>query len=50
MHHYAYILIATDLDLKAPELKPGMTRDELLAVLKGHAKSTAGLVLRFKHP
>jgi Raf kinase inhibitor-like YbhB/YbcL family protein len=50
VHHYAYILIATDLDPKAPELKPGMTRDELLAVLKGHAKGTAGLVLRFKHP
>jgi Raf kinase inhibitor-like YbhB/YbcL family protein len=49
-HHYTYILIATDLDPKAPELKPGMTREELLAVLKGHAKGTAGLILRFKHP
>jgi Raf kinase inhibitor-like YbhB/YbcL family protein len=50
VHHYVYILIATDLDPKAPELKPGMTRDELLAVLKGPVKGTAGLVLRFKHP
>ena len=50
MHHYAYILFATDIDPKAPELKPGMTRDELLTVLKGHTKATAGLVLRFKHP
>jgi len=49
-HHYTLILIATDLDPKAPELKPGMTRDELLAVLKGHVKGTAGLILRFKHP
>jgi Raf kinase inhibitor-like YbhB/YbcL family protein len=49
-HHYVLILIATDLDPKAPELKPGMTRDELLAALKGHAKGTAGLVLRFQHP
>jgi Raf kinase inhibitor-like YbhB/YbcL family protein len=49
-HHYTYMLIATDLDPKAAELKPGMTRDELLAVLKGHAKGTAGLILRFKHP
>ncbi|HEV2188312.1 MAG TPA: YbhB/YbcL family Raf kinase inhibitor-like protein, partial [Stellaceae bacterium] len=30
-HHYTYILMATDFDPKAPELKPGMTRDELLA-------------------
>lgn len=49
-HHYTYILMATDLDPKAPELKPGMTRDELLAALKGHVKGTAGLILRFKHP
>src|SRR5579864_3452801 len=49
-HHYTLILMATDLDPKAPELKPGMTRDELLAALKGHVKGTAGLILRFKHP
>lgn len=49
-HHFTLILIATDLDPKDPALKPGMTRDELLAALKGHAKGTAGLVLRFKHP
>ena len=49
-HHFTYILMATDLDPKAPELKPGMTRDELLAALKGHVKGTAGLILRFKHP
>jgi len=49
-HHYTLIVIATDLDPQAPELKPGMTRDELLAALKGHVKGTAGLILRFKHP
>ena len=49
-HHYTYILIATDLDPKAPELKAGMTRDELLAALKGHVKGTAGIILCFKHP
>ena len=49
-HHYTLILIATDLDPKDPALKPGMTRDELLAALKGHVKGTAGLILRFKHP
>jgi Raf kinase inhibitor-like YbhB/YbcL family protein len=47
-HHYTLILIATDLDPKA--LAPGMTRDELLAALKGHTKGTAGLILRFTHP
>lgn len=49
-HHFALVLMATDLDPKDPALKPGMTRDELLATLKGHVKGTAGLILRFKHP
>jgi len=47
-HHYTFTLIATDLDPKA--LQPGMTRDELFAALAGHAKSGAGLILRFRHP
>ena len=47
-HHYTLTLIATDLDAKA--LAPGMTRDELFAALKGHAKGGAGLILRFTHP
>jgi Raf kinase inhibitor-like YbhB/YbcL family protein len=47
-HHYTLILIATDLDPKA--LQPGLTRDELLAALSGHAKGSAGLIARFKHP
>ena len=46
-HHYTFTLIATDLDPKA--LAAGMTRDELMAALAGHAKSAAGLVTRFKH-
>jgi Raf kinase inhibitor-like YbhB/YbcL family protein len=53
-HHYTFTLIATDLDPKAPELKPGMTREELAAVLgagpNSHVKGSAGLVTRFKHP
>jgi Raf kinase inhibitor-like YbhB/YbcL family protein len=53
-HHYTWTLIATDLDPKAPELKPGMTREELAAVLgagpNSHVKGAAGLVTRFKHP
>jgi Raf kinase inhibitor-like YbhB/YbcL family protein len=46
-HHYTFTLIATDLDPKA--LQPGLTRDELLAALNGHAKGAAGLIGRFKH-
>jgi Raf kinase inhibitor-like YbhB/YbcL family protein len=48
-HHYTFTLVATDLDPKAPELKPGMTREELTAALKDHVKGSAGLIGRFKH-
>lgn len=47
-HHYTFTLIATDLDPHA--LKPGMTRDEVLHALEGHAKGAAGLIGRFTHP
>ena len=46
-HHYTFTLIATDLDPKA--LQPGMTRDELLAALNGHALGAAGRIGRFRH-
>jgi Raf kinase inhibitor-like YbhB/YbcL family protein len=46
-HHYTFTLIATDLDPKA--LRPGMTRDELLTALRGHALLAAGLIGRFRH-
>jgi hypothetical protein len=46
-HHYTFTLIATDLDPKA--LQPGMTRDELLAALNGHALGVAGRIGRFRH-
>jgi len=46
-HHYTFTLIATDLDPKA--LQPGMTRDELLTALKGHALAAAGRIGRFRH-
>lgn len=46
-HHYTFTLIATDLDPKA--LQPGMTRDELLVALSGHALGGAGLIGRFRH-
>jgi Raf kinase inhibitor-like YbhB/YbcL family protein len=47
-HHYTLILVATDLDPTA--LQPGMTREELLPAIKPHAKGSAGLILRFRHP
>jgi Raf kinase inhibitor-like YbhB/YbcL family protein len=49
-HHYTWTLIATDLDPKSPELKAGMTREELAAALKEHVKGSAGLITRFRHP
>lgn len=54
-HHYTWTLVATDLDPKDPALKPGLTREELAAVLgagtpTSHVKGSAGLVTRFKHP
>lgn len=41
-HHYIITLMATDLDPTA--LKPGMTRDEAIKALDGHAKAAASLV------
>jgi hypothetical protein len=43
--HYAFTLIATDLDPKA--LAAGLTQAELLDALKGHNLKAAGFVLRF---
>jgi Raf kinase inhibitor-like YbhB/YbcL family protein len=47
-HHYTFTLIATDLEPK--ELKEGMTRDELIKALDGHAKGAAGLIGTFSKP
>jgi Raf kinase inhibitor-like YbhB/YbcL family protein len=47
-HHYTFTLIATDLEPHA--LPPGLTREELLAALAGHAKEATGLIGRFRHP
>ena len=35
-HHYTFTLIATDLEPMA--LQPGMTRDEVMKALDGHAQ------------
>jgi len=45
MHHYIFLLIATDL---APDALPsGLTRTELDAALKGHTKGAAAWIGRF---
>jgi Raf kinase inhibitor-like YbhB/YbcL family protein len=41
-HHYIFTIMATDLEPTA--LKEGMTRDEAIKALDGHAKSAASLV------
>jgi len=53
-HHYTFVLVATDLDVK--DLAPGLTRDELLPKLvppapaPSHAKGSAGIVGLFVKP
>jgi Raf kinase inhibitor-like YbhB/YbcL family protein len=44
-HHYTMTVVATDLELAA--LPPGLTRDELLAALKGHAVGGQSIVGRY---
>ena len=44
-HHYLFTVVATDLDPGA--LKPGLTRDEVYAAMKGHALAGASLVGRY---
>ena len=44
-HHYIFTLMATDLEPTA--LKEGMTRDELIKALDGHAKGATSLVGMF---
>ena len=48
LHHYIITVIATDIT--PGTLKPGLTRDELLAALRGHALAPASIVGRFKRP
>ena len=44
-HHYIFTLMATDLEPSA--LKEGMTRDEVIKALDGHAKGATSLVGMF---
>lgn len=48
LHHYIITVIATDLE--PGKLKPGLTRDELIAELKGHALAPASIVGRYARP
>jgi Raf kinase inhibitor-like YbhB/YbcL family protein len=45
-HHYVFLVIATDLE--PGTLEKGLSREELLAKLRGHALAPAGLVARYK--
>jgi Raf kinase inhibitor-like YbhB/YbcL family protein len=47
-HHYVITLIATELDPHA--LKPGLTRDELLSQLRGHALAPATIIGKYNRP
>jgi phosphatidylethanolamine-binding protein (PEBP) family uncharacterized protein len=47
-HHYTFTLIATDLEPTA--LQPGMTRDEVMKALDGHAKGATGIIGTFSKP
>jgi Raf kinase inhibitor-like YbhB/YbcL family protein len=48
LHHYTFILMATDLEPNA--LQAGLTRDELAPALKGHVKGSTGIVGMFGRP
>jgi phosphatidylethanolamine-binding protein (PEBP) family uncharacterized protein len=47
-HHYAFVIIATDLDPK--ELPPGLPLPVLWDRLKDHRKAAAGLVGLYVNP
>ena len=44
LHHYVISIIATDLEPTA--LKPGLTRDEVMAAITGHGKAVTAIVGR----
>ncbi len=44
-HHYVFTVVATDLEPGA--LKPGLTRDEVYAAIKGHALAGASIVGKY---
>jgi len=44
-HHYVFTVVATDLEPMA--LKPGMTRDEVYAAIKGHTLGGTSIVGKY---
>lgn len=44
-HHYVFTVVATELDPGA--LKPGMTRDEVYAAIKGHTLGGASVIGKY---
>jgi Raf kinase inhibitor-like YbhB/YbcL family protein len=48
LHHYTFMLMATDLEPTA--LQAGMTRDEVIKALDGHVKQATGLIGTFSKP
>jgi Raf kinase inhibitor-like YbhB/YbcL family protein len=48
LHHYVITVIATDIE--PGKLQPGLTRDELVAQLKGHTLAPASIVGRYTRP
>jgi hypothetical protein len=44
-HHYVFTVVATDLDPGA--LKPGLTRDEVYAAIKGHTVGGTSIVGKY---
>jgi Raf kinase inhibitor-like YbhB/YbcL family protein len=49
LHHYIITVMATDVE-PGSTLKPGLTRDELLAALRGHSLAPASIVGRYTRP
>jgi len=47
-HHYTFTLIATDLEPSA--LQAGLTHEEVIKALEGHAKGATGLIGTFSKP
>jgi Raf kinase inhibitor-like YbhB/YbcL family protein len=46
IHHYVINIIATDIP--PGTLKPGLTRDELMQAIRGHALGTASIIARYQ--
>jgi hypothetical protein len=48
LHHYIITVLATDMEPSA--FKPGLTREELLAMLRGHSLAPASIVGKYTRP